>query len=139
MTTQPYAAHMVPAGWYPDDNGVLRFWDGRAWTGHAHYAPAQQQDRTLPLVGGLTAGVLIIVGVVCNIQSVSLLSGSGIVWVGTALAVAGAVVAVAVPRVRTWVKVIAVIAALITVANGVYVEHQLSQKRDQLEHIFNTP
>ena len=31
-----------PAGWYPDPQaaGMLRWWDGRAWT--AHQSPLQQ-------------------------------------------------------------------------------------------------
>ena len=28
---QPIAA---PAGWYPDQNGVRRWWDGTTWTEH---------------------------------------------------------------------------------------------------------
>lgn len=48
MSTQ--AAQNVPAGWYPDAAGVLRWWDGYRWTEHTHtpqyavtqYAPAQQ-------------------------------------------------------------------------------------------------
>lgn len=30
----------TPAGWYPDAAGVMRWWDGRAWT--EHVAPQQQ-------------------------------------------------------------------------------------------------
>ena len=38
---QPTAA--MPAGWYPDDQGLQRYWDGSAWTEHtAQPAVAQQ-------------------------------------------------------------------------------------------------
>jgi hypothetical protein len=30
----------VPAGWYPDQSGRQRWWDGMQWT--EHYAPAVQ-------------------------------------------------------------------------------------------------
>ncbi len=23
-----------PAGWYPDQQGTMRYWDGQQWTGH---------------------------------------------------------------------------------------------------------
>lgn len=26
----------TPAGWYPDEHGVTRYWDGTAWTEHVH-------------------------------------------------------------------------------------------------------
>ncbi len=34
----------VPAGWYPDPSGTapLRWWDGRAWTGHTRETPIGQ-------------------------------------------------------------------------------------------------
>lgn len=48
----------IPAGWFPDPSGapgMLRYWDGTAWTGHVHqqaapaYAPAYPQaDETGP-------------------------------------------------------------------------------------------
>ncbi|QIM16879.1 DUF2510 domain-containing protein [Leucobacter insecticola] len=34
----------VPAGWYPDDAGGQRWWDGQQWT--EHYAPAEQAVQT---------------------------------------------------------------------------------------------
>lgn len=39
MTDGPSAS----AGWYPDAQGEMRYWDGQAWTGHtaSNYVPAQ--------------------------------------------------------------------------------------------------
>jgi len=32
--------NQTPAGWYPDDQGVQRYWDGTQWTEHVAPAPA---------------------------------------------------------------------------------------------------
>ncbi len=40
---------LPPAGWYPDDRGNQRYWDGRVWTGHIrpHGAPvAPEGDKS---------------------------------------------------------------------------------------------
>lgn len=29
-------SQQTPAGWYPDDQGTTRYWDGTAWTEHTH-------------------------------------------------------------------------------------------------------
>lgn len=29
-------SQQTPAGWYPDDQGTTRYWDGTAWTEHIH-------------------------------------------------------------------------------------------------------
>lgn len=39
----------LPAGWYPDHQGVVRFWDGSVWTQHiapppTHAPPSVQQN-----------------------------------------------------------------------------------------------
>ncbi|MBY5163145.1 SHOCT domain-containing protein [Nitriliruptoria bacterium AS10] len=33
---------MAPAGWYPQDDGRQRYWDGQAWTDH--FAPGAQEQ-----------------------------------------------------------------------------------------------
>ncbi len=133
----------LPPGWYPEPNGVFqRFWDGQQWTQHtAPYAPARPANSeatvTVPVIAGTVAVVLVIVGMICNNQSVSVAQGSGIVWVGAALAIGGAVIALSIPGVRTSIKIVTVIAAIIGVANALYVDHQLNQKRDQIQQIIN--
>lgn len=40
----------TPAGWYPDAQGTMRFWDGASWTPHtAPPAPAQDAQDVLPV------------------------------------------------------------------------------------------
>jgi hypothetical protein len=81
--------------------------------------------------------VLGVVGAICNMQSVSVASGAGIVWVGAALVIGGAVVALAIPRVRTWIKIVTTIGAILCVANAVSISHQLDDKRQQIQQILN--
>ncbi len=37
-------AQKIPAGWYPLENGTLRYWDGSKWTEHISPAPGQAAD-----------------------------------------------------------------------------------------------
>jgi uncharacterized protein DUF2510 len=128
------SAGPTPAGWYPYPDGTTRYWDGQGWTTDAQ--PIPRDDLAARRSGAALATVLAVVGVVLNAQSVSLARGSGIVWTGVALAVGAAVVAIAVPPVRTWVKITCAVVAMLTVANAVYVEKQLSNQRHQIEQII---
>jgi hypothetical protein len=83
--------------------------------------------------GAAIALVLAVIGLVIGYQPVSLLSGAGILYVGLAIAAGGAVLAFAM-KLRTWVRVVAVIAAALVVANIVVVEHSMSQKRQQIQN-----
>ena len=38
----------VPAGWYPQDSGDLRYWDGSAWTEHVQAQAQAQAQAALP-------------------------------------------------------------------------------------------
>ena len=35
-----------PSGWYPQDDGEERFWDGRMWTEHRRTPPQQQEKKS---------------------------------------------------------------------------------------------
>jgi hypothetical protein len=74
------------------------YWDGYGW--RPVHVKHQHVSITVCLV---VVGVL---GLVLNNQSVSLASGSGVVWTGAALAIIASVVAFAVPNTPTWVKVV---------------------------------
>ena len=39
MTMQP---QHPPAGWYPDERGAMRWWDGARWTEHVNVPPVPQ-------------------------------------------------------------------------------------------------
>lgn len=44
MTTQQHAA----PGWYPDATGVIRWWDGQAWTAHVQPQPQHVIVHNVP-------------------------------------------------------------------------------------------
>ena len=51
--------------------------------------------------------------------------------------IAAAVIAFAVPRVQRWIVVVCALAAVFAVANGVNVNNQLDDKREQIQHILD--
>ena len=71
-----------------------------------------------------------------SMQSVSLLTGSGQVWTGVAVVAAGTAVAFFL-RAATWVRVVAALVLALSLANAFYIEHELSNKRDELTHVFD--
>jgi Protein of unknown function (DUF2510) len=40
----------TPAGWYPDPQGAMRWWDGAAWTAHVHAGSATSVIRTATIL-----------------------------------------------------------------------------------------
>jgi hypothetical protein len=42
-TAHPAPASSPAAGWYPDAQGVQRWWDGQGWTEHVQPQPVPQQ------------------------------------------------------------------------------------------------
>jgi uncharacterized protein DUF2510 len=42
----------TPAGWYPDQHGVMRFWDGQRWTQHVAPPAPQVYQQPYPVVVG---------------------------------------------------------------------------------------
>jgi len=147
-----------PAGWYtdPEDPTLDRMWLGATWGDQRRPhqpAPTQPPPPTGPPASPLThypdatsqqppssaawavavTLVLVVVGLVVGYQPVSLLTGSGILYVGLAITASGAVLAF-VMRLRTWLKVVALLAAILVIANIATTEHELSQKRQQIKN-----
>lgn len=122
-------------GWYPDPSDPSRriYWDGTAWSGPAGGDTSNPSKKTAVAIG---VCVLVGIGLVMSMQSVSLITGSGPVWTGVAVVAAGTAVAFFL-RAAKWVRVVAVLVLALSVANGLYIENQLSQKRDEISHMFN--
>jgi hypothetical protein len=68
------AVEPVAAGWYPSKRGMLRYWDGAAWTGH--YAPIPAGPNPRSAQGERRAQVLGVVAVALMVCCVLV----GLVW-----------------------------------------------------------
>ena len=101
--------------------GTQRYWDGANWSDHiapmAPKAPKAGQQSQL--------------------VSASLITGTGTLWTGVAIA-CGASIATWVLRktVPTWVRVVAVLAAVVGIVNVVSVENQLDEKRQEITNLL---
>jgi len=133
-------SEQAPAGWYADSNmaNTQRYWDGKSWTDDvaplgASQQPASskpEQQSQLVTVGILAASI---VGVIMAMQSASLLTGTGTQWTGTAIAGAAACATFVLRKsIPTWLRIVAVIATLLAIANVIYLENQLDEKRQEL-------
>jgi hypothetical protein len=131
----------TPAGWYPDpsDPGRQIYWNGTAWggpvqqTGVTSSTPTNNSKNAAVAIG---VCVLVAIGLVMSMQSVSLLSGSGTVWTGVGFVAAGTAVAFFLGA-ATWVRVIAALCLAFALFSAVYMEKQLSDKRNEISQIFN--
>ena len=125
----------APPGWYPDpsDPQHRNYWDGTKWIGPVRPAPESNNKKTAIAIG---VGVLVVIGVVMSMQSVSLLTGSGPIWTGVGVVAAGTAVAFFMGA-ATWVRVVAAVLLALSLANAFYIEKQLSDKRNELSHIFD--
>lgn len=129
----------VAPGWYPDPTaaGTQRYWDGQRWTDNI--APLNSErpvnGSTAQIVTALALAASVL-GLILSQQSVSLMTGSGIVWTGAAIAAAAAVVSWVVKTVPTWARVICTIIAIVAIISGFYVEQQLNEKRDEISDIL---
>ncbi|MGH3725326.1 MAG: DUF2510 domain-containing protein [Mycobacterium sp.] len=132
-------------GWYPDPSDPARriYWDGSVWSGpvgpaglsgsHLETDKSNISRKTAVAIG---VCVLVGIGLVMSMQSVSLITGSGPVWTGVAVVAAGTAVAFFL-RAATWVRGIAVVVLALSLVNAIYIENELSSKRDELTHLFD--
>jgi hypothetical protein len=97
-------------------------------------APPNTQPAPATTIGLLLAGV---VGLILSQQSVSVASGSSIVWVGFVLTLVAAVAAFIVPDMPSWAKVVLLVIAVIAFGSAIYVEHELAQRRREIQDILN--
>ena len=135
-------------GWYPDPSDPEKriYWDGTAWSGPVRPAgvpsavpastEADKSNNGKKTAVAIGVGVLVVIGLVMSMQPVILMTGSGPVWTGVAVVAAGTAVAFFLGA-ATWVRVVAAVLLALSLANGLYIEKQLSDKRDELTHVFD--
>lgn len=131
MTVPPPVS---PPGWYPDPSNPSRriYWNGAEWV-QSHARHDDGGNKASVAVG---ACVLVAIGFVMSMQSVSLMTGSGLIWTGAAVAAGGTAVAF-ILRGATWVRVVACIFLSLAVLSAVFTEVQLSDKRAEMSRIFD--
>lgn len=135
----------LPAGWYQDPHsppGVTRYWDGLQWTSYVQgrlSATGEDRQRAALIGFGLFALAALGAGIAL-FTNVSLLSGTGIVWTGTVIAIVAATGGVMFrQRVALGVRIVCVLLAIAALAGAIYDEHELRVQRDQLNQILNSP
>ncbi|MBU2693524.1 DUF2510 domain-containing protein [Pimelobacter sp. 30-1] len=139
------APRVVPPGWYPDPKmaGTQRYWDGEVWTDNvAPFAPLPAQALNAASTNQLVTGLVVAASVgggILSQQSVSVMSGSGIVWTGVAICVAASFVTWVVKTIPGWARVICVLVAIGAIITGFSVEQQLDERRQEIGNILNQP
>ncbi|MFN8089647.1 MAG: DUF2510 domain-containing protein [Mycobacterium sp.] len=137
-TPKPQLAPVAsPPGWYPDPSGgVQRYWYGANRTAAAATPDPGGSNKAKQAAVAAGVCILVAIGFVMSMQSVSLMTGSGIVWTGVAI-VGGGMAASFFLGAQIWVRVLAGILLVIALINALSIEHQMSKKREELTRIFN--
>jgi hypothetical protein len=134
----------VPEGWYPvGDGSVEMYWNGSGWTNATRAARPAAVAPPAPVAVTLNkrvAGwIALIVGVagggLACLTDVSLLSGTGTVWVGVVIVVLALAISALARLGWVFVIVLALVTAL-SLASAIYDEVQLSHKRNDLSSVF---
>lgn len=133
------------AGWYPDPSDPSRniYWDGTSWSWPPSSPTAQQPQQSQEGSGAskktaVAVGVCILaaIGLFMTMQSVSLFSGTGSIWTGVAIVCAATATSFFLGATK-WVRVVATICLVFALFNALYVEKQVSDKRNEISEIFN--
>ncbi|OBF09938.1 DUF2510 domain-containing protein [Mycobacterium sp. ACS4331] len=122
-------------GWYPDplNPGKQIYWDGATWGEPVGLPDDSSRNKTTAVAIGVC--VLAVVGLVMSMQSASLLTGTGSIWTGVALAGVATAIAFFMGA-ATWVRVVSCVILAISLLNGFYMENQISEKRNELTQMF---
>ncbi len=133
----------APNGWYQDNHypNFERFYQNGQWTESIRpklvVSPTPAGPHVAVTAGVAAGGVL---GFTLTLQTVSLLTGAGLIWCGVAITAFATVLGISLGgMVKTAVKVGVVILFLFGLMNAVSVESQLDQHRQEIEQSFNTP
>lgn len=123
-------------GWYPDPSGSGKqiYWDGAAWS-----APAPDTDKSVAskkIAVAVGVCVLAVIGTMMSMQSASLITGSGPLWTGVGVVAAAVAVAFLLGG-AIWVRVVACVLLAISLASVLYMENQLTEKRNEMTQIFD--
>jgi hypothetical protein len=123
-------------GWYPDPSnpGKQIHWDGARWGEPVRVPNDSGKGKKTAVATGVC--VLVVIGLVMSMQSVSLITGSGPVWTGVGVVAAGTAAAFFLGA-PTWVRAVAAVLLALSLANAFYIENQLSHKRQEVTHMFN--
>ncbi len=123
-------------GWYPDplNPGKQSYWDGAGWGEPVGVRSDGDISKKTAVAAGVC--VLVAIGFVMSMQSVSLLTGSGLVWTGVAVVGAGTAVAFFL-RAALWVRVLAAVFLALALFNALYIESQMTEKRNEISEIFD--
>lgn len=134
--TQPSPA----PGWYPDPSNPAKqiYWDGNAWSAPRPLAAPVTNESSAGRRTAIAIGVCVLVGIglVMSMQSASLLTGTGPIWTGVGFVGAGTAVAFFLGAAK-WVRVLAAVPLALSLFNGLYMEKQMSDKRDELSRVFD--
>ncbi|MBP2454648.1 DUF2510 domain-containing protein [Mycolicibacterium lutetiense] len=126
-------------GWYPDPSDPENriYWNGAAWSGPAS-GPTAPDKANNGKQAAVAAGVcvLVVIGLVMSMQSVSLLTGSGPVWTGVAVVAAGTAVAFFLGAAK-WVRIVAAVLLALALVNAIYIENEMSNKRNEISRMFD--
>jgi hypothetical protein len=110
-----------------------------------HYRPNYEQGPPPPPVpkapayASVAVLVVSIIGLIMSQTDVTLSSGTGLIWTGFAISAGAAVIALFIPGLPMWVKVIAVLIACFTLGQAIYDQMWINQQRREIQDILNNP